>query len=170
MAKKKARAKKARPTKKASSRGASKTSLESRLKQLDHSLLKTLNQRARLSLQIGKIRKTSHQPASTPGKEEDQLSRVVGLNRGPLTDRCVRAVFRELVSGCRSLVKDLRIAFLGPEYSYSHLAAIHRFGQSVQFAGIQLNPGVRRQSESQLEAVELTLVGLLCGHPLIAGP
>jgi chorismate mutase/prephenate dehydratase len=45
----------------------------------------------------------------------------------------VRAVFRELIAGARSQVCELRIAFLGPLYSYSHLAAIHRFGQSVEF-------------------------------------
>ena len=48
----------------------------------------------------------------------------------------MRAVFRELISGSRSLEKDLRVAFLGPAYSYSHLAAIHRFGQSVELVPV----------------------------------
>ncbi|MFH1919968.1 MAG: prephenate dehydratase [Planctomycetota bacterium] len=103
---------------------------------LDRELVKTLNEKARLGLKIGKLKKTSGEPAYTFQHEEETLARVVNLSRGPLSERCVRAVFRELLSGCRSLLKDLRVAFLGPMYSYSHLAAIHRFGQSVQFAPV----------------------------------
>ena len=138
MAKKRAKKKtaKTRTTKKTSSRGSSLPALESRIRQLDRDLLRSLNERARLNVKIGKLRKASDQPAFTLGQEEEALSRLASLNRGPLSGRCVRAVFRELVSGCRSLLRDLRIAFLGPEYSYSHLAAIHRFGQSVQFAPV----------------------------------
>jgi chorismate mutase/prephenate dehydratase len=48
----------------------------------------------------------------------------------------VRAFVRELVSGCRSLVREVKIAFLGPLYSFSHLAATYRFGQSVELAPV----------------------------------
>ncbi len=48
----------------------------------------------------------------------------------------MRAIFRELISGSRSLEKTLRVAYLGPAYSYSHLAAIHRFGQSVELVPV----------------------------------
>ena len=56
--------------------------------------------------------------------------------RGPLPPRIVRAIFREIQSGCRARVRQPRIAFLGPLYSYSHLAAIHRFGRSVQLVPV----------------------------------
>ena len=64
------------------------------------------------------------------------VERALKLNKGPLSDQSVRAVFRELISGSRGLVKRLRVAFLGPEYSYSHLAAISRFGQSVDLVPV----------------------------------
>ena len=65
------------------------------------------------------------------------LARVVAAQQGAAwpSDR-VRAVFRELISGSRSLEKELRVAYLGPAYSYSHLAAIHRFGQSVELVPV----------------------------------
>jgi chorismate mutase/prephenate dehydratase len=74
--------------------------------------------------------------AYAPAREDEVLGRVLALSKGPLPDRCIRAVFRELISGSRSLEKDLRVAYLGPEYSYSHLAAIHRFGQSVELVPV----------------------------------
>ena len=132
-----AKAKKTAKTgKKAPPRRTGLESLESQLSQLDRDLLRLLNQRGRLGLKIAKLKKAAGQPSLTVGEAEDLLVRAVKMNRGPLADRCVRAVFRELESGCRALLRQLRIAFLGPEYSYSHLAAIYRFGQSVQFAPV----------------------------------
>jgi chorismate mutase/prephenate dehydratase len=54
----------------------------------------------------------------------------------PLPPACIHRVLREVVSGCRRLVREPRIAFLGPTYSYSHLAAIHCFGQSIEFVPV----------------------------------
>ena len=54
----------------------------------------------------------------------------------PLPARSLRAVLSEVASGCRALVREPRIAFLGPLYSFSHLAAIHCFGQSVEFVPV----------------------------------
>ena len=138
MAKTRAKKKKTRTKERTStpSRGVSLSALESRVNRLDRELVKTLNERARLGLKIGNLKKASGQAAYSLQQEEETLTRVAGLGRGPLGDRCVRAVFRELLSGCRSLLTDLRIAFLGPMYSFSHLAAIRRFGQAVEFAPV----------------------------------
>lgn len=64
------------------------------------------------------------------------LAQIVNAADGPLSKTSMRAVFRELMSGCRALVRPLRIALLGPIYSYSHLAALHRFGRSVEFVPV----------------------------------
>ncbi len=119
-----------------SSRGTSLKTLESKLSRMDRDLLKRLNDRAALVRKIGKDRQAAGQFALSSGREDELLARLVGLNKGPLPDGCIRAIVRELVSGCRSLLRELRVAFLGPSYSYSHLAAIHRFGQSVEFVPV----------------------------------
>src|SRR5262249_54398375 len=54
-------------------------------------------------------------------------------NKGPLDETSVRAIFREIMSGSRGLQKVLKVAYLGPEYSFSHLAAVERFGQTVEY-------------------------------------
>jgi chorismate mutase/prephenate dehydratase len=64
------------------------------------------------------------------------LTSLLQSQRGPLPQRCLEAIFRELLSGCRSLLRPTRVAFLGPLYSYSHLAAIRRFGRSVDFVPV----------------------------------
>jgi chorismate mutase/prephenate dehydratase len=117
----------------APARPASVSGLQSRLDHLDRQLVKAFNERTELTVKIAKLHQAAGEPAFAIGREEEAISRAVELSKGPLPARAMRAVFRELISGARSLVHELRIAFLGPLYSYSHLAAIHRFGQIVEF-------------------------------------
>ncbi len=118
------------------SRGPTLAGLRSKIDRLDQELLKLMNERAKVALEIGKLKTDSGLSAYAPAREDEVLCRLSTLNKGPLGERCVRAVFRELISGSRSLEKDLRVAYLGPAYSYSHLAAIHRFGQSVELVPV----------------------------------
>jgi len=102
----------------------------------DRELVRLLNQRARTLVKIAKSRKRSGQAPLVFAEEAERISKAAALGRGPLPGEAVRAALREVVSGCRSLVRELRVAFLGPLYTYSHLAAISHFGQSVELAPV----------------------------------
>ena len=135
MAKKKAK----KPTpekKKASPRAADTVSLKRGLKRLDREIVKAINERAALAREIGQRKQTAEAPPFVASDDDDTLDSVVQRSKGPLKETSVRAVFRELLSGSRALLRELRVAHLGPLYSYSHLAAIHRFGQSVEFVPV----------------------------------
>ncbi len=124
------------PKKKAASdsrpdRAPSLAALRRQIDQLDQQIIAQLNARAQLAQQIGELKDTSGEAIYCPQREEEVYQRVAEQNGGPLSSESLRNVFRELISGCRTLEKPLRVAFLGPEHSYSHLAATHRFGQSV---------------------------------------
>ncbi|MEX0711619.1 MAG: prephenate dehydratase [Pirellulales bacterium] len=106
-------------------RGESEASLKSQLERLDRELLKLFNSRAKLMGQLSRVHS-----GNSPAAERD--TDILAQNKGPLTNACVRSVFRELDSGARALEKPLRVAVLGPAYSYSHLAALERFGSSVE--------------------------------------
>jgi len=133
MPKAKAKKKPARKKKPALKRGPTVKALESSVSRLDRELVRKLNERAKLGNKLTKLKLASGQATLIPGQEEETFARVIGLSRGPLPEQCIRAIFRELISGSRSLMRELGVAFLGPMYSYSHLAAIQRFGQSVEF-------------------------------------
>jgi chorismate mutase/prephenate dehydratase len=108
--------------------------LRTRIDQLDKDILALINQRATIAAEIGKAKAENGEEVFSPAREEEVLQNALALNEkngGPLGPECVRAVFREIMSGSRALQKPLRIAYLGPEYSFSHLAAVERFGQSV---------------------------------------
>lgn len=133
--------------------------LRGQIDKLDQELLKLINERAKIAVAIGKLKNSTGMAAYAPAREDAVLARVVELSKGPLSERCVRAVYRELISGSRSLEKELRVAYLGPAYSYSHLAALHRFGSSVELVPVSTIAAVfeeinRRHADFGLVPIE----------------
>lgn len=128
-----------------------------KIAQLDRDLVRLVQERAQLVLEAAQGREPS---ASLPSVLDDELLKSLAAGGpGPLPARCVRTVLREVASGCRSLIREPRIAFLGPLYSFSHLAASHRFGQSVEFVPVGTIAAVfeevhRKQSDFGLVPVE----------------
>lgn len=120
------------PPKKPSSRGDSEAGLKSEIDRADRELVKLLNQRAKAYAQLYKLSLQTNGPVPPPDPEPEAISRAMGQNKGPLSNDALRSIFRELISGGRALEKPLRLAVLGPSYSYSHLAALDRFGTTVE--------------------------------------
>src|SRR5213080_4655456 len=112
---------------------ASLKSLRSQIDKLDLNILKLVNERARLATEIGKLKSDSGGEVFAPGREEEIFQNVLQHNKGPLDDATIRAVYREIISGGRAIQRVLKVACLGPEFSYSHLAAVERFGQAIEF-------------------------------------
>jgi chorismate mutase/prephenate dehydratase len=112
---------------------ASLRSIRTQIDRLDLQILKLINVRAGMAAEIGKIKNDHGAEVFSAAREEEVLVHVLESNKGPLDPNTIRAVYREIMSGSRALQKILKIAYLGPEYSFSHLAAIERFGQTIEF-------------------------------------
>src|SRR5689334_3103725 len=112
---------------------ASLRSLRTQIDKLDLQILKLVNERAGLAAEIGTLKNDHGSEVFSAAREEEVLHNVIEANKGPLGDDSVRSVYREIISGSRSLQKVLRVAYLGPDWSYSHLAAVERFGNTVDF-------------------------------------
>jgi len=104
-----------------------------RIDQIDKELVKLLNERAQVVIEIGKLKNKTGGQIYAPDREKEVLEKIKAVNQGPLPDRTLVAVWRELMSGSFALEKLLRIGYLGPEGSFSHNAAILKFGQSVEY-------------------------------------
>lgn len=129
------------------------------LAQLDRELLRIVQDRGKLVLQMAEQGRAPFGADIAVGLEDSQLACVLDRVEGPLSRRAIRAVFREVVSGCRSLVRQTRVALLGPQYSYSHLAALGHFGQGVEFVPVGTIPAVfeevnRRHSDFGVVPIE----------------
>jgi chorismate mutase/prephenate dehydratase len=114
-------------------------SLRTQIDKFDLQILKLVNDRAAVVGKIGRLKNDQGDEIFNPAREEEILKNVLEINAkhgGPLDPVTVRAIFREIMSGSRALQKVLKVAYLGPEHSFSHLAAVERFGQAIEFLGV----------------------------------
>jgi chorismate mutase/prephenate dehydratase len=107
--------------------------LRSQIDAIDTKLVRALNERTKCALEIGRIKHASGGEIYAPEREEAVLRGVVAKSDGPLAPESLRAIYREIMSGALALEKALVIAFLGPAATYSHMAAIRKFGASLKY-------------------------------------
>jgi chorismate mutase / prephenate dehydratase len=154
-------------TKPADSAGARRKStarlseaLLAKISQLDQDLVELAEERARLVVEAAAQNPSQAEALCTPTLDAESWERLApAAGEVALPQSCVQALLREVASGCRRLIREPRIAFLGPLYSFSHLAAIHRFGQSVQLVPVGSIAAVfeevhRKQSDFGLAPIE----------------
>lgn len=104
---------------------------------VDRRIIKAISERANIVAAIGEEKRRSGSPVYAPHREREVLARVLSHNEGPLRDQTIEAVYRELMSGSFALERPLRIGYLGPRGSFSHLAVMRHFGSSVEFSELQ---------------------------------
>jgi chorismate mutase/prephenate dehydratase len=124
------------PSPEPAGRPAGLAALRQQIDRIDRELVSLANQRAEVAREIGHLKKSSGQETYDPAREEMVLERVVSCNKGPLSNDSLKAIWRELISGSRAIEQHLRVAHLGPAWTYSHLAALHRFGSAVDFVPV----------------------------------
>ncbi len=98
---------------------------------LDKKLVRLLNQRARVSLAVGALKKQDNLPVWQPQREKELLEALASCAGEALPPEHLKAIYKEILSSSRALQQEETIGFLGPEGTFSHLASRHIFGQSA---------------------------------------
>lgn len=143
----------------ASRRTASPAELAKKIEAMDRDLVKLINERAKIGERLAKAKQAAGEPLYDPAEEDAVVESFVGKNKGPLQDLTLRSICREMIGGTRSLVKRHRVAYLGPKFSYSHIAAVERFGNSADLIPVGTIAAVfeeinRRQVDFGLVPIE----------------
>ena len=128
-------------------------SLRNQIDSIDQQLLELLNQRARCAVEVAAVKRAR---AGTdegidffrPDREAQVIQRIKQLNQGPLSDREVSRLIREIMSACLALEQPLNIAYLGPEGTFTQSAALKHFGHSVSTVPLGSIPDVFASVES----------------------
>jgi len=109
--------------------------LRQQIDKIDDQLAKLISRRGRLAQGIGeeKARQGKMTHYHVPQRERAILDRLKEQNKGPFPDSSIESIFRELFSATLALEKPLKIAFLGPNTTFSHQAAVKHFGHSCTF-------------------------------------
>jgi chorismate mutase/prephenate dehydratase len=107
-------------------------SLRRRIETLDGQLLRLLNERAEIVMEVGREKSAGKMDSYDPQREEEIVRALVLQNNGPFPKQAIAPVFREIISACRSLETEITVAYLGPPATHTHLACFEYFGSSVQ--------------------------------------
>ncbi len=110
------------------------TDLRARIDSLDDRVLALLSERAEVVEQVGQLKRQGDAPHfHDPERERRVLDRLIEQGAGKFPPQAIRAVFREVMSGCLSLEQPQEVAFLGPEGTFTHMAARHLFGLLARY-------------------------------------
>lgn len=107
--------------------------LRKRIDTLDEQIVRALNDRAAAAVEIGKIKAQTGAGVFAPDREREVLDKVTALSKGPMSRESLLAIYRELMSASFALERPPRVGYLGPQGSYTHEAAMGKFGASVEY-------------------------------------
>ncbi len=109
---------------------------------IDDQILDLLSRRGNLAKEVWALKKKHHLEPYVANREKAIHQRLERLNKGPLANESIRTIFQEIISACLSLERPLKIAYLGPEATFTHQAALQHFGQSPQFVEVPTIEGI----------------------------
>jgi chorismate mutase/prephenate dehydratase len=155
-------------------------SVRAEIDSIDEKILKLINERANLAIAAGEAKGDAIK--YKPGREASIYNRLKGINAGPITSEQIVSIYKEVISSCRSTEANFKVAFLGPEGTYSESALSSQFGQSVEklsqatiesvFESVESNQsnfGIVPIENSTEGAVNITLDCLAKSNLMICG-
>lgn len=107
--------------------------LRQKIDKIDKQIIALLNQRTNHTLSIGDLKKKANKGIYSPDRENYILRRLKKISKGPLPKVALESIYREIMSSALSLEKPLEIAYLGPKATFTHLAALKKFGSQVKY-------------------------------------
>lgn len=116
--------------------------LRKKIDTVDATIIERLNERVSLAAEIGRIKKRDAKAVYAPSREERIFQKLLSLNKGPLDETSIHAIYREIISASLALQKDTLVAYLGPEATYTHQAALKNFGSSVRYQPLPSIPDI----------------------------
>lgn len=116
--------------------------LRQEIDSIDDRVMELLNQRARLVIEVGRLKSAEKQEFHVPSRERQIYERLSAANPGPFPNEGLRSVFREIISASLALEAPMKVAFLGPKATFSHLATMQHFGFSAELVPLKSIPAV----------------------------
>lgn len=108
------------------------TPLRERIDAIDAQILSLLSERGKIAQEVGHVKAETNAPVFRPEREAQVLRGVAERNPGPLKDKDVQTIFREIMSSCRALEKRVTVAYLGPSGTFSEQAVFQQFGTAIE--------------------------------------
>jgi len=123
--------------------------LRRKIDALDSKIIELFNERANVVKEIGAIKNRKNAQIYAPDREKQVFEKVSAKNRGPLSDKCLFAIYRELMAGSIMLERPVKVSYLGPEGTFSYFAAKEKFGSSIEYLPLNGIDSVFKEVESE---------------------
>ncbi|MFH0839119.1 MAG: prephenate dehydratase [Candidatus Omnitrophota bacterium] len=111
--------------------------LRKQIDKIDLSIVRLLNERTNIALKIKKFKREKGLEPYTPDREKEVLTRLVKLNKGIVKKESITAIFREIMSAALAVERPLRVTYLGPPATFTHIASLKKFGSSVTYLPVE---------------------------------
>ncbi|MCS7262469.1 MAG: prephenate dehydratase [Aquificaceae bacterium] len=119
---------------------------------IDEQVLRLLNQRARLAKKVGEVKKGLGLEVHVPEREREIINRMMRLNRElygeEFPTEALVHIYREIISACLALEKELKVSYLGPKATFTHQAALEYFGFSAHYVPVSTIGDVFKEVEA----------------------
>lgn len=109
---------------------------------IDDQIMEFLNRRAKVVIEVGRAKAGEQKEFYVPSREQAIYERLTAASAGPFPREAIRRVFREIISASLSLEQPMKVAFLGPQATFTHVAAMQQFGFSAQLVPQKSIPAV----------------------------
>ena len=139
--------------------------LRQKIDRADEQILRLLNERAEIVLEVGKMKSEARSNFYDPKRESEVLHRLLSRNVGPFPGYAISPVFHEIISACRSLEVKLDVVYLGPEATNTHMACLDRFGSSFGQCLKTISRMSSRPWSEEKQAMESSLSRILPRDP-----
>lgn len=121
--------------------------LRARIDDVDDRIVKLLNERSTIVLEVGRLKSGNNLEFHVPGRERQIYERLLKANPGPFPNDALKNIYREIISACLALESPMKVAFLGPKATFSHLATMQQFGLSAELVPLKSIPAVFEEVE-----------------------
>jgi len=121
--------------------------LRKKIDKIDDKLVDLLNERARVVIEVGNVKKTEKLDFHSPSREQEILARLTARNIGPFPQDTLKAVYHEILSSSLSLERPLKVAYLGPRATFTHQAGMQQFGYAAQYVPTESIRDIFREVE-----------------------
>ncbi|PLX74786.1 MAG: prephenate dehydratase [Desulfuromonas sp.] len=121
--------------------------LRQKIDEIDDKILTLLNERAGVVVEVGRLKEGASSDFYVPSREQAIYQRLTEQNPGPFPNDGIRRVFREIISASLNLEQQMKVAFFGPQATFTHMAAMQQFGFSAQLVPLKSIPSVFEEVE-----------------------
>ncbi len=124
-------------------------SYRKKIDQIDKQIVELLKKRVELAKEIGKIKEELGTQSFDLGREKEVIKKVLELNQGIFPEEALRIIYSEIIRACRGVQEKLKVAYLGPEATFSHIAALNYFGTTAQLVPVETITDVFEEVSSE---------------------